>query len=145
MKHTEQRPPVHEKPRRPLPVRITLVAVGSISLALGIAGIFLPILPTTPFLIIAGASYARSSERLYTWLTTNRLTGAHMRRIVEGKGISHRAKVVILAFAWVVLILAAVFVAKSVVMRIVFPAIAVVKTFVFVAVVPTARDEKSLL
>jgi hypothetical protein len=52
----------------PLPVRALLVVVGSAALGLGIVGIFVPVLPTTPFLLVAAACYARSSDRLYTWL-----------------------------------------------------------------------------
>lgn len=55
-------------PRLSLPVRALLIGVGSISLAFGVVGIFVPLLPTTPFLLLAAACYARSSDRLYRWL-----------------------------------------------------------------------------
>ena len=51
-----------------LPIRTVLVAVGSTSLALGVVGIVVPILPTTPFLLLAAACYARASDRMYAWL-----------------------------------------------------------------------------
>lgn len=52
----------------PRPVRALLVTVGTLSLVLGVVGIVVPILPTTPFLLVAAACYARSSTRLYAWL-----------------------------------------------------------------------------
>lgn len=53
---------------RSAPVRALLVGIGTISLVLGVIGILVPILPTTPFLLLAAACYARASERLYGWL-----------------------------------------------------------------------------
>lgn len=52
-------------------VRMVLLVLGSIALVLGIIGIFLPGLPTTPFILVAAACYARASERFYHWLLRN--------------------------------------------------------------------------
>lgn len=51
-----------------LPLRVILVTVGTVSLAVGVLGIIIPVLPTTPFLLLAAACYARASDRLYAWL-----------------------------------------------------------------------------
>ena len=51
-----------------LPLRAILVTVGTVSLAIGVLGIVVPVLPTTPFLLLAAACYARASDRLYAWL-----------------------------------------------------------------------------
>lgn len=51
-----------------LPLRAILVTVGTVSLAVGVLGIIIPVLPTTPFLLLAAACYARASDRLYAWL-----------------------------------------------------------------------------
>ncbi len=64
--------PVPADPRRaaplPMSLRVVLVTVGTASLVVGVLGIVVPILPTTPFLLLAAACYARASDRLYAWL-----------------------------------------------------------------------------
>jgi len=59
----------------------------------GFIGIFVPLLPTTPFLLLAAACYAKSSDRFYNWLLNNRIFGSYIRNYREGKGISLKAKV----------------------------------------------------
>ena len=56
-----------------------LIVVGTLSLVLGIVGVFVPLLPTTPFLLLAAACYARGSERLYRWLVGHRYLGQYIR------------------------------------------------------------------
>ena len=87
--------------RPPYPaVRIVLVASGTLALGLGIAGLALPILPTTPFLLLAAACYVRSSQKLYTWLIHHRWFGDYIRHYREHRAISLRAKVVALLLLW---------------------------------------------
>jgi uncharacterized protein len=77
------------------------VALGTVSLALGIIGIFVPILPTTPFLLLASACYLRGSERMHRWLLSHGRLGAYIRAFEEGRGIPARAKVVAIAMLWI--------------------------------------------
>jgi len=77
-----------------------LVICGNLAVLMGVAGIFLPLLPTTPFLLVAAACYVRSSERLYQWLTTNRWTGSYIQTYQKGKGIPLRAKILTVAILW---------------------------------------------
>lgn len=125
------------KKKLPLLIRILLIVLGSLSLALGIIGILLPVLPTTPFLIVSAALFIRSSDRLYNWLFANKVTGPRLRKIREQKGLTLGSKIFFLAVAWVALIAAAIFVADSLVMRIVFPGIALIKTILFFTVIKT--------
>ena len=85
---------------RSRPVRILLVVAGTLSLALGIVGIFLPLLPTTPFLLLASACYVRGSERLHRWLLNQGKLGAYIRRYEEGQGIPLRGKVLAMLMMW---------------------------------------------
>jgi uncharacterized membrane protein YbaN (DUF454 family) len=77
-----------------------LIVFGTLCVALGVLGIFLPILPTTPFLLLAAACYARSSNRFYQWLLDNRWFGEYIRNYREGKGIPLRQKIFTLTLLW---------------------------------------------
>ncbi|MGM0401714.1 MAG: YbaN family protein [Chloroflexota bacterium] len=83
------------------PVRRWLLMIaGLLSLGLGILGIFLPLLPTTPFLLLAAGCFMRSSERLYRWLITHRWFGPYIRNYREHGAITRRAKIGTLALLW---------------------------------------------
>jgi uncharacterized membrane protein YbaN (DUF454 family) len=70
-----------------------LIAFGTFFLGIGVIGIFLPLLPTTPFLLLSAACYARSSKRLYDRLMSNRYFGRHLKDYIGGKGISLKLKI----------------------------------------------------
>jgi uncharacterized protein len=78
---------------------------GSLCLILGIIGVFIPILPTTPFLLLASLCYMRSSKRLYDWLINHRVFGAYIYNYVTHKAISKKNRMYALAFLWTTLIL----------------------------------------
>ncbi len=73
--------------------RYVLIGLGSIFLGLGVLGVFLPVLPTTPFVLLAGACYARSSERLHQWLLNSRVLGPSIREWDENRSIGRPAKI----------------------------------------------------
>jgi hypothetical protein len=80
--------------------RIVLIACGLLCVGLAGAGIFLPVLPTTPLLLLAAVCFARSSQRFHHWLLTNRLFGSYIRNYREGRGIALAHKVVALVLLW---------------------------------------------
>ena len=73
-------------------VRLLLWLLGAISLALGLIGLFLPVLPTTPFVLLAAACWARASPRLHHWLRTHPRFGAQVRAWDEHGAIPRRGK-----------------------------------------------------
>lgn len=81
-------------------VKLSFNLVGSVSLALGIIGIFLPVLPTTPFLLLASACYLRGSERLHRWLIGNRFLGSYITNIREKRGMPLKVKIVTIVVLW---------------------------------------------
>lgn len=77
-----------------------LAVLGAVSLALGVAGIFLPLLPTTPFLLLAAWAFVRSSPRLYSWLMNHPHLGEYIRNFRENRAIPLRVKVVSVSLVW---------------------------------------------
>ena len=82
------------------PIRFLLAIGGTVCVGLGILGAVLPLLPTTPFLLLAAVLYSRSSDRSYQWLLSNRWFGATIRRYREGRGMRLRHKVISLVLLW---------------------------------------------
>ena len=93
--------------------RALLLAAGSVSIAVGIVGIFMPVLPTTPFLLLGAACYARGSRRFYRWLMCQRTLGAYIRNYREGRGMRRGAKISALVLLWASLGYSAVAVAHQ--------------------------------
>lgn len=81
-------------------MKILLTIIGSIAVVLAILGIFLPLLPTTPFLLLASACYLRGSKRMHAWLLNNKVFGEYLRNFEEGKGIPLKAKITALLLMW---------------------------------------------
>jgi uncharacterized membrane protein YbaN (DUF454 family) len=105
--------------------RRLLIAAGTLCTGLGIVGVFVPILPTTPFLLLAAACYMRSSERFYRWLTNNRVFGAYVRNYIEGRGMPMRIKLATILLLWLAIGLSITFAVESLVIRIILVSIAV--------------------
>jgi len=79
---------------------------GVLALVLGILGIFLPLLPTTPFLLLASWCFARGSDRLHRWLLSHRVFGEYLRNFEAGRGIPLKAKILATVMLWGSLLLA---------------------------------------
>ncbi len=73
-------------------VRGLLIAAGAVCVVLGVIGIFLPLLPTTPLMLLAAACFARSSRRFHDWLLANRTFGPLIREWEKHRSIPRRTK-----------------------------------------------------
>lgn len=105
-----------------------LITIGTACVCLGFAGIFLPLLPTTPFLLLAAACYAASSDKFYRWLIGNRWFGRYIRNYREGRGLTVTAKLLSIITLWAAIGYSAGFAIESVYARIALIAIAVAVT-----------------
>jgi uncharacterized membrane protein YbaN (DUF454 family) len=93
-------------------IRWVLITAGTIFLGLGILGIFLPILPTTPFLLLVAACYARSSKKFYNWLINNKWFGSYIKNYQEGKGVPLKVKVYTISLLWITILFSAFFIVR---------------------------------
>lgn len=84
-------------PTRQTFINLLLKALGFIFVGLGLAGVFLPLLPTTPFLLLAAGCFARSSPAFHDWLLTHRLLGPYIRDWDRDRSIPLAAKVTAVA------------------------------------------------
>lgn len=105
-------------------MKILLTILGLISLGLGILGAFLPVLPTTPLLLLSAALFLRSDERLYEWLMNHPRLGTYISNFTKHKAIPLRIKVISITFLWLTLMYCAIFVTEILVLRLLFIAIA---------------------
>jgi uncharacterized membrane protein YbaN (DUF454 family) len=88
-------------------IKLLFNIVGTVAVVLAIIGIFVPLLPTTPFLLLASACYLRGSDRLNHCLLANRVFAPNLITSPSGRGIPLRAKVLALIFLWASLIVSA--------------------------------------
>lgn len=106
-------------------LKFMLILAGTLSVILGVIGIFLPVLPTTPFLLLAAALYSKSSDKFYQWLISNRVFGDFIKNYREGRGVSLKARFISLASLWIVMGSTIIFALESGWLKIVLLAIAI--------------------
>jgi uncharacterized membrane protein YbaN (DUF454 family) len=94
-----------------------LIAAGFISLSLGVVGIFVPLLPTTPFLLLASVCFVRSSEKLHNWLIYHKVFGNYIRCYQQFRAISLRVKILTVTVLWVFIGYAVIFVVSAIQIR----------------------------
>jgi len=116
--------------------RKILIVLGSLFVVIGLIGIFLPVLPTTPFLLLAAWCYARSSERFYNWLITNKWFGEYIRNYQEGRGIPLKVKILAILFLWATILISIYFFVTNIYIRIILIVIASAVT-VHILMLPT--------
>lgn len=105
--------------------RFALILAGNFFVALGILGIFLPLLPTTPFLLLAASCYFRSSERYYYWLMNNKWIGNYIKSYRENKKLPLKVKVLSLSFLWLTIGYSVFFVVNIFLLKVILVLIAI--------------------
>ncbi|MFW9872981.1 MAG: YbaN family protein [Candidatus Thorarchaeota archaeon] len=114
---------------------------GFISLVLGIIGIALPILPTTPFLLLASAAFAKSSERFHRWLLNNKILGAYIKNYQEGKGLPLKIKLITISLLWITIGISIFFLINLFWVQIILICIAIAVSIHILLIRPKKLDE----
>ena len=81
-------------------IRILWLALGLLVTVIGLIGLIVPGLPTTPLMIVAAACFFRSSKRLFNWVLSNKYFGNYVKDFREGRGMPRKAKFIALGFIW---------------------------------------------
>jgi len=116
--------------------------MGILFVVLGIIGLLLPVLPTTPFLLLAAFFFARSSDRALQWLLHNRWFGAYIRNYRAGRGMALRDKIITLSLLWATIGLSAVYAVEQWWLRLLLISVAGGVTF-HLARLKTYRQERN--
>ena len=126
------------------PVKILLITLGTFLIGISIVGIFIPVLPTTPLLLLAAALYAKSSRRFYNWLINNRILGRYIKDYREGKGIPLKVKIITISILWITIGYSAIFAIDILWVRILLVLIAVGVTIHIASMKPKIKDNTDI-
>jgi len=94
------------------PKKILFFSLGVILVAIGAVGVFLPVLPTTPFILAAAACFSKSSKRAEKWISNNRYFGSYIENYKNKVGVPIDVKRNSLIFLWIALIISAIYINK---------------------------------
>jgi uncharacterized membrane protein YbaN (DUF454 family) len=93
-------------------MKVLMICAGFLLLALGAVGVFVPVLPTTPFVLLAAACFGSASPKLYKWLAGTRFFGPFIENYKQKNGVPARMKALALCFLWPLLVLSMVLTGK---------------------------------
>lgn len=116
------------------------LAIGSLCFGAGMVGVFLPLLPTTPFVLAALFCFARGSGRLHRWLLSTKLYQKHVKKFNETRSMTLKSKVIILVSASLMLI-AGFYFSKSIYARIIIVLVICIKYYVFIFKIKTVSNK----
>lgn len=121
-------------------IKLLLIIAGLISLGLGVIGIFVPGLPTTPFLLLSAGLFFRSSEKLYSWLIYHRYLGKYIRHYRIYKAISLRTKIYAISLMWTMIGISTIFFIDIIWVKIIVLLAGITGTIVMGWVIPTYKN-----
>ncbi len=123
-------------------VKLILIFLGTLSLILGVAGIFIPGLPTTPFLLITAGLYIRSSESLYRNLINSKFLGSYIINFQKNKGLTLVSKLYAISTMWIMIFISAYFLIPLVHTKLIIIGAGIIGTIVMGFIIPTVHQQE---
>jgi len=120
-----------------------LIVAGTVSLCVGIVGIVVPGLPTTPFLLLTAGLYMRSSDRLYNHLISNKVVGSYISEFRENKGMTTRAKLYAIFMMWTMITLSCVFLVENLPAKLLIISIGIIGSIIMGFIIPTINKSNN--
>ena len=121
--------------------KILFIILGLISTGLGIIGIFVPGLPTTPFLLLAAALFFKSSEKLYKLLVNNKYIGHYITDFQKNKGLTQKIKLFSIALMWIMILTSVLFFIHSPIFKIILLIVGIIGNLIMGFIIPTAKGK----
>jgi uncharacterized membrane protein YbaN (DUF454 family) len=119
------------------------ICIGLVAFALGAIGVILPILPTTPFLLLASFCFAKGSERFNTWFINTKVYKKHLKSFVKERAMTLKQKVILLTFADTMIAIPLITV-DVLPMRITLIALILFKLYYFIFKIKTITPEEKV-
>jgi len=120
-------------------IKFTLIFFGTLSLCLGLIGIFIPGLPTTPFLLLTAAFYLKGSERLYSIVISNRYFGYYIRKYKNNRGMVLIDKIFAISLMWAMIALSCTIFINNSLIQLIIVGVGVIGTVVMGFIIPTIK------
>jgi uncharacterized membrane protein YbaN (DUF454 family) len=122
-------------------LKMLFIVLGTLTLGVGVIGIFVPGLPTTPFLLLTAGLYLRSSDRLYSKILANRYIGSYIYEFQKSKSITIRSKVYSIALMWAMIFISAYYFIPNIVWQIVLLILGIFGTVVMGLIIKTRKEK----
>ncbi len=125
-------------------IKLIMILAGTISFCIGLVGIVVPGLPTTPFLLLTAGLYVKSSGKLYNALISNKLIGQYIINFQKERGIPLKSKITSIAIMWSMISISCLFMIRLLTIQVIVLIIGVIGTIVMGFVVPTVTKSDSI-
>jgi len=124
-------------------IKVIMIIAGTVSLGVGLVGIVVPGLPTTPFLLLTAGLYMRSSDRLYNHLISNKFVGSYISDFHENKGMTLRAKLYAIFMMWTMITLSCVFLVENTPTKLLIISIGIIGSLIMGFIIPTINKSNN--